>query len=137
MGRLTTLPSCQIHTESSILSPSFKTNRNVNLDVIPENRKFDIKSTISETLGTPIKQLNRVNSKFHINILYLSLTISILMICGIVIRFRNKIVKSRQVGTALLYIRGWGGPRTRDAFAFGMIYLIFLMAEFYHQICIL
>ncbi|KAF0693856.1 Envelope fusion protein, partial [Aphis craccivora] len=31
MGRLTTLPSCEMHTESSILSPSFKTNRNVNL----------------------------------------------------------------------------------------------------------
>uniref|UniRef100_A0A2S2PUH4 Envelope fusion protein n=1 Tax=Schizaphis graminum TaxID=13262 RepID=A0A2S2PUH4_SCHGA len=124
MGRLTILPSCEIHTESFILSSSFKTNRDVKLDVIPENQKFDIKSTILETLGTVIPQ-NLSNVKifkdfnflahkaiessklehrtieplfifkveFHITILYLSLTISILIVCAIVIRCRDKIVK--------------------------------------------
>ncbi|KAE9534572.1 hypothetical protein AGLY_008662 [Aphis glycines] len=32
-----------------------------------------------------------------------------------------------QVGTALLYIRRWGGPRTRDAFAKGMLFEAKLM----------
>ncbi|KAE9532737.1 hypothetical protein AGLY_009818, partial [Aphis glycines] len=35
--------------------------------------------------------------------------------------------KSGEVGTALLYIRRWGGPRTRDAFAKGMLFEAKLM----------
>ncbi|KAE9523134.1 hypothetical protein AGLY_016475 [Aphis glycines] len=61
VGRLTASPSCEIHTGSSILVPFSKTNRNLKLDVIPENRRFKIKSMLIETLSSVLAQ-NLTNS---------------------------------------------------------------------------
>jgi len=56
VGRLTASPSYEIHTKSSILVPFSKTNRNIKLDVIPENQRFKIKSILTETLSSVLSQ---------------------------------------------------------------------------------
>ena len=56
VGRLTTSPSCEIHTQSSVLVPFSKTNRDLELDVIPGNQKFNIKSLLTETFCSVLPQ---------------------------------------------------------------------------------
>ncbi|KAL4085202.1 hypothetical protein QTP88_027061 [Uroleucon formosanum] len=72
VGRLTVSPSCEIHTENSILVPFSKTNRDIKLDLIPENQKFNIKSMLTETLSSVLPQtlsnvkiFNNLNSLAH------------------------------------------------------------------------
>ncbi|KAL4082984.1 hypothetical protein QTP88_028314 [Uroleucon formosanum] len=72
VGRLTVSPSCEIHTENSILVPFYKTNRDIKLDLIPENQKFNIKSMLTETLSSVLPQtlsnvkiFNNLNSLAH------------------------------------------------------------------------
>ncbi|XP_026819373.1 uncharacterized protein LOC113558051 [Rhopalosiphum maidis] len=124
VGRLTTSSSCEIHTKSSILVPFSKSNRNIKLDIIPENRKSNIKSMLTETFCsvmpqnlTNVKIFKDFNSlahramesselkpkpteplfifkiEFHITMLYISITFSILFISAVAIRFKNKIIK--------------------------------------------
>lgn len=71
-GRLTSSPSCEIHTQNSILEPFSKSNRDIKLDVKTENRKFNVKSMLTEMLNavvpqnlTNVKILNNFNSLAH------------------------------------------------------------------------
>jgi len=124
VGRLTTSPFCEIHTKSSVLVPFSKTNRNIKLDLIPENLKYNLKSMLTKTFCSVLPQ-NLANVKiikdfnslahraiesnelkpkpteplfifkmeFHITILYIYITFSILFISAVALRFKNKIIK--------------------------------------------
>ena len=56
VGRLTTSPNCEIHTENSIILPTSKPNRNIFTDLIPENSKNKFISVLSENLKNIIPQ---------------------------------------------------------------------------------
>jgi len=62
VGRLTTSPSCEIHTENSILVANGKNNRDISLDIIPVNRKFNIISMLAEIRNSFLPQ-NLTNVK--------------------------------------------------------------------------
>jgi len=62
VGRLTASPSCEIHTENSILVSNSKFHREISLYIIPVNRKFNIKSMLTE-IHSPFLPKNLKNVK--------------------------------------------------------------------------
>lgn len=56
VGRLTTSPNCEIHTENSIILSTDKSKRNIDNDLIPENNKGKFISILSENLKNIIPQ---------------------------------------------------------------------------------
>jgi len=72
VGRLTASPSCEIHTGNSILVTNSKSNRDVSLDIILVNRKFNIISVLTEIHHsflpknlTNVKLFNDLNFLVH------------------------------------------------------------------------
>lgn len=56
IGRLTTSPNCEIHTENSIIFPTSKSERNVNNNLIPKNNNGEFLSKLLENLQNIIPQ---------------------------------------------------------------------------------
>ncbi|KAE9529255.1 hypothetical protein AGLY_011931 [Aphis glycines] len=90
VGRLTASPSCEIHMGSSILVPFSKTNRNIKLDVIPENRRFKIKSMLTETLSSVLAQ-NLTNVKIFND--FNALAHKTIESSTLVVKFKNRVIK--------------------------------------------
>jgi len=62
VGRLTVLPSCEIYTTNSIFVANSKFHRDISLEIIPVNRKFNTISMLTE-IHSPLLPKNLTNVK--------------------------------------------------------------------------